>query len=137
VSSAGTGAFAGQASKPGTVVELANTVAAGGEDLKRANHFIVFRATQDSIKGRAVFREGKVFDEFEIQKTNRRYDAAYLAGAFDEVDRLKQLGEEGQEEGVRVDVPDLHRLHATDVREQGRISTTVSHALSLDRIGLR
>ena len=52
----------------------------------RTNHFVVFEATQDSIKGRAVSREGKVFDEFVIKKTNGEYDAAYLGGAFDEVE---------------------------------------------------
>ena len=50
----------------------------------RTNHFLVFEATQDTIKGQAVSREGKVFDEFEIKKTSGQYDPAFLAGAFDE-----------------------------------------------------
>ncbi len=51
----------------------------------RTNHFVVLEASADTIKGQAVSREGKVFDEFTIKKINGQYDKAFLDTAFDEV----------------------------------------------------
>jgi hypothetical protein len=61
----------------------------------RTNHFIVFEATQDTLSGRAVSRDGKVFDEFVLRKTGGRYDPTFLATAFDEADVTKAIKQSG------------------------------------------
>lgn len=57
----------------------------------RTNHFVVIEVTQDSLKGKAVSRDGAVFDEFELKKANGQYDAAYLSGAVKEDKVIEEI----------------------------------------------
>lgn len=48
------------------------------------NHFMVFEATANALKGRAIRIDGSLIDAFEIRKSAGRLDPAYVAQAYDE-----------------------------------------------------
>ncbi len=48
------------------------------------NHFIVFEATADRLKGRACLTTGKTLDRFELRKDDGRYPAGWTAQAYSE-----------------------------------------------------
>jgi hypothetical protein len=48
------------------------------------NHFMVFNADRQSLKGKAIRVDGSVIDEFEIRKINGRPSEDYLEQAYPE-----------------------------------------------------
>lgn len=48
------------------------------------HHFLVFEATRDTLRGRAILEDGSVFDRFEIRKVHRRPAPEYLAQIYPE-----------------------------------------------------